>query len=178
MPEYKALLMDEAAVNRALKRISHEILEHNNGCENLCIIGISRRGVPIAERISANITAIEGRQLDTGEVDITSYRDDLSHSQRDPVIVSSQIPFDITGRRVILVDDVLYTGRTVRAALDALMNMGRAACIQLAVLIDRGHRELPIRGDYVGKNIPTSLAEHIAVNMPPFEDEISVKLYG
>ena len=178
MAEYKATLMDEAAVGRALKRIAHEILERNSGCENLCIIGISRRGVPIAQRIAENIRAIEGKAVDTGEVDITFYRDDLSLAARDPVLVSSQIPFDITGRRVVLVDDVLYTGRTVRAALDALMNMGRAACIQLAVLVDRGHRELPIRGDYVGKNVPTSLSEHISVCIPPFEDRISVELYG
>lgn len=178
MTEFKAVLMDEAAVCRALKRISHEILERNNGCEGLCIIGISRRGIPIAERIAENIFSIEGIRVDTGEVDITFYRDDLSYTARDPVIVSSQIPFDITERKVILVDDVLYTGRTVRAALDALMNIGRAACIQLAVLVDRGHRELPIRGDYVGKNIPTSKAEHIAVNIPPFEKNISVELFG
>ncbi len=178
MAEYKATLMDEAAVGRALKRIAHEILERNSGCENLCIIGISRRGVPIAQRIAENIRAIEGKTVDTGEVDITFYRDDLSLAARDPVLVSSQIPFDITGRRVVLVDDVLYTGRTVRAALDALMNAGRAACIQLAVLVDRGHRELPIRGDYVGKNVPTSLSEHISVCIPPFEDRISVELYG
>ena len=176
--ELKATLMDEAAVGRALKRIAHEILEHNNCCDNLCIIGISRRGVPIAQRIAANIKAIEGKTVDTGEVDITFYRDDLSHAARDPVVNSSQIPFDITGKKVVLVDDVLYTGRTVRAALDALMSVGRAASIQLAVLIDRGHRELPIRGDYVGKNIPTSLSEHISVCIPPFENRISVELYG
>lgn len=178
MAEHKATLMDAAAVGRALKRIAHEILERNNGCENLCIIGIRRRGAAIAGIIAANIAAIEGRPVDTGELDITFYRDDLSPASRDPVLHASRIPFDITGRRVILVDDVLYTGRTVRAALDALMRFGRAASIQLAVLIDRGHRELPIRGDYVGKNIPTSHNEHIAVQIPPYEAETSVELYG
>lgn len=178
MAEYKATLMDEAAVGRALKRIAHEILERNNGCESLCIIGISRRGVPVARQIAENIRQIEGKTVDTGEVDITFYRDDLSKATRDPVLNSSKIPFDITGRTVILVDDVLYTGRTVRAALDALMNTGRAAAVQLAVLIDRGHRELPIRGDYVGKNVPTALSEHISVCIPPFEEKTAVELYG
>lgn len=178
MSEYKATLMDESAVGRALKRISHEILERNNGCDNMCIIGIRRRGVSIAEVIASNILLIEGKNIDTGILDITFCRDDLSPDFSEPVLHSSEIPFDITGKRVILVDDVLYTGRTVRAAMDALMKFGRASSIQLAVLIDRGHRELPIRGDYVGKNIPTSKSEHIYVKIPPFDEQTAVVLYG
>ena len=178
MSEYKATLMDESAVIRALKRISHEILERNNGCDDMCIIGIKRRGVAIAQLIASNIAVIEGKEIDTGVIDITFYRDDISENPQEPVLHSSQIPFDITGKRVILVDDVLYTGRTVRAAMDALMKFGRASSIQLAVLIDRGHRELPIRGDYVGKNIPTSKSERIYVKIPPFDESTEVVLYG
>ena len=176
MAEFKAMIMDESSLGRALKRISHEILERNNGCENMCIIGIKRRGVAIAEVIASNIASIEGKKVDTGVLDITFYRDDLSNEGAEPVIHSSDIPFDITGKRVILVDYVLYTGRTVRAAMDALMKFGRAASIQLAVLVDRGHRELPIRGDYVGKNIPTSKNERIYVKIPPFDEETVVVL--
>ena len=174
----KSTLMDKAAVERALKRISHEILERNNGCKDICIIGIKRRGVAISQIIANNIENIEGARVPTGELDITFYRDDLTPMSNDPVLNFSDIPFDITDKKVILVDDVLYTGRTVRAAMDALMKFGRAAAIQLAVLVDRGHRELPIRGDYVGKNIPTSKTEHIAVNIPPFDEETAVKLFG
>lgn len=177
MLEYKATLMDEASIDRALKRISHEILERNNGCDNLCIIGIERRGVSLAEIIAANIMKIENKKVATGILDITFYRDDLEQSN-EPIIKASQIPFDVSGKRIVLVDDVLYTGRTVRAAMEAIMSNGRAASIQLAVLVDRGHRELPIRGDYVGKNIPTSKSEHIAVKLPPFENETAVELYG
>ncbi len=177
MTEFKAMLMDEAAVNRALKRISHEILERNDGAEDIYIIGIKRRGVPLAETIAANISAIEGVDIAVGVLDIAFYRDDIPEGNLEPIFNNSDIPFDITGKKIILVDDVLYTGRTVRAAMDALMKLGRAASIQLAVLVDRGHRELPIRGDYVGKNIPTSKDEHIAVSLPPFEEEVSVKLY-
>lgn len=174
----KAALMDKSAIERALKRISHEILEKNNGCNNICIIGIKRRGVAIASVIADNIEAIEGVRVPTGVLDITFYRDDRTHMAADPVLHCSEIEFDITDMKVILVDDVLYTGRTVRAAMDALMNYGRAAAIQFAVLVDRGHRELPIRGDYVGKNIPTSKTEHISVKIPPFDDEMAVELYG
>lgn len=177
MPEYKATLMDAAAVERVLKRIAHEIVEKNNGCEDLCIVGIKRRGVPLAEMIASNIMKIEDTGVLTGVLDITFYRDDLI-SEEGPVVKSSQIPFDITGKTVVLVDDVLCTGRTVRAAMEGLMSHGRAAAIQLAVLIDRGHRELPIRGDYVGKNVPTSKHERISVKLPPFDDIISVELYG
>lgn len=176
MPEFKASLMDAAAVGRALKRISHEILEKNNGCEGLCIIGIKRRGTALANIIADNIYDIEGVKIPTAELDITYYRDDLATSH-DPVIHKSEIPFSIVGKTVILTDDVLYTGRTVRAALDALMRFGRAAAVQLAVLVDRGHRELPIRGDYVGKNIPTAKSEIIAVKIPPYDDITAVELY-
>ncbi len=177
MSEYKATLMDGAAVIRAIKRISHEILEKNNGCENLYIVGIKRRGVPLAKMIAENIQQIEGKDVPIGTLDITFYRDDLESISQDPVIKNSQLPFDIAGKKVVLVDDVLYTGRTVRSAMDALMGHGRAASVQLAVLVDRGHRELPIRGDYVGKNVPTSKSEHISVKLPPFEEKISVELY-
>lgn len=177
MSEYKATIMDEAAIGRALKRISHEILEKNSGCDDLCIIGIKRRGVPLAEIIAANIKQIEGKVVKTGVLDITFYRDDLKHISKDPVIRESKLDFDINEKTVVLVDDVLYTGRTARAAMDALMSMGRAAAIQLAVLIDRGHRELPIRGDYVGKNVPTSKSERIWVKIPPVDDKTAVELY-
>lgn len=177
MEKFKATLMDEAAVSRALKRISHEILEKNNGCADLCIIGIKRRGVALANIIADNIYNIEGVRVPSGEIDITFYRDDLTAISPDPVIHPTKLPFSIVGKKVILVDDVLYTGRTVRAALDALMSYGRAAAVQLAVLIDRGHRELPIRGDYVGKNVPTSKSELIAVKIPPFDAVTSAELY-
>lgn len=169
--------MDEDAVKRALKRISHEILEKNNGCDNICIIGIKRRGTPLAKIIADNIYNIEGVKIPTGEIDITYYRDDLTQISTDPVINPTDISFSIVGKKVILVDDVLYTGRTVRAALDALLRFGRASAIQLAVLVDRGHRDLPIRGDYVGKNVPTSKSEFVAVKIPPFDDKTVVELY-
>ncbi len=177
MEKFKATLMDEAAISRALKRISHEILEKNNGGKDLCIIGIKRRGVALAKVISDNIYNIEGIRVPTGEIDITFYRDDLTAISSDPIIHPTDLPFSIVGKKVILVDDVLYTGRTVRAALDALLRYGRAAAIQLAVLIDRGHRELPIRGDYVGKNVPTSKTELISVKIPPYDDITSAELY-
>ena len=177
MGKHKATIMDEMSVVRALKRISHEILEKNDGAENLCLIGIKRRGVPISEIIAANIKEIEGTEVPTGVLDITFYRDDLKHESADPVIKESTLPFDVTGKKVVLVDDVLYTGRTARAAMEAVIAHGRPALIQLAVLIDRGHRELPIRGDYVGKNIPTSKSERIMVRIEPFEDSKSVELY-
>ena len=178
MAEYKATLMDDAAIGRALKRIAHEILEKNGGCENVCIIGIKRRGASIAEVIAKNIFDIEGVEIPLGTIDITYYRDDLERDSSEPIVHESQIPFDIEGKRVILVDDVLFTGRTVRAAMEGILKHGRASQIQLAVLVDRGHRELPIRGDYVGKNVPTSKSEHIRVTIPPFEDVRAVELYG
>ena len=159
----KAKIMDDKAIGRAITRISHEIIERNKGIENVVLIGIKTRGIPVASRISNKIEAIEGQKILTGEMDITLYRDDLSEKQIDPVVNSTKIDFDITDKTVVLVDDVLYTGRTVRSALNALMDVGRPKSIQLAVLVDRGHRELPIRADYVGKNVPTSKSEIISV---------------
>ncbi|RNB91181.1 bifunctional pyr operon transcriptional regulator/uracil phosphoribosyltransferase PyrR [Brevibacillus fluminis] len=159
----KSVLMDEAAIRRALTRIAHEIIEKNKGVEDCIIVGIKTRGVYLAERLAERIEQIESVKLAVGELDITFYRDDLSHKAEDAVLRGAQIPEDVTGKTIILVDDVLFTGRTVRAALDALMDHGRPKMIQLAVLVDRGHRELPIRPDYVGKNVPTSRSEIISV---------------
>lgn len=163
--DIKALIMDEASMNRAITRIAHEIIEKNNGADNIVLIGIKRRGVPLAKRISGMIGIIENEEVETGELDITFYRDDLSRLSNQPVINSSDIRSDIDGKKVILVDDVIYTGRTVRAAIEAIFDKGRPACVQLAVLIDRGHRELPFRADFVGKNVPTKRSEIVAVNM-------------
>ena len=174
---YKATLMDEISITRALKRISHEILEKNNGAENICIIGIKRRGIPLAQMIADNIEKIESKKVPVGCIDITFYRDDLSNLTRDPVVQETNIPFPIENQVVILVDDVVYTGRTARAAIDGLMQHGRPAAIQFAALIDRGHRELPIRGDYIGKNVPTSKNERIAVRIPPYDETTAVELY-
>lgn len=175
--KYKAEIMDESAVMRALKRVSHEILEKNGGCGEICIVGIKRRGVSVANIIADNIEQIEGTRPPVGELDIKLYRDDLSKMADDPVVSDKQSLFDVTDKTVVLADDVIYTGRTVRAALDAVMKFGRPAKIQLAVLVDRGHRELPIKGDFVGKNVPTSKQERVAVKIPPFESETSVELY-
>lgn len=174
----KADLMSPEDMRRALKRMSHQILERNQGADNLVLLGIRRRGVPLAKILSENIKAIEGVQVPVGELDITFYRDDLHHESDEPVISCSDVPFDITDKTAVLVDDVIYTGRTVRAALDASSKFGRAACIQLAVLVDRGHRELPIRADYVGKNVPTSRNEMIAVQVEEIDGTEGVKLYG
>lgn len=178
MEEIKAILMDETAVQRALKRISHEILERNRGGDNLCLVGICRRGVPLAEQLARNIADIEGVAVPVGQLDVTLYRDDIMALSSDAAapLGETRLPFGITGRDVVLVDDVLYTGRTVRAAIEGLMAMGRPASVQLAVLVDRGHRELPIRGDYIGKNIPTSRSEQVRVKMPPFETGTCVEL--
>ena len=173
----QAKIMDADALERALRRISHEIIEKNCGCENLCLIGIRRRGVPLAERICRNIEQFEGVRLPLGELDITLYRDDLSQISADPVLNATDIPFSVEGKRVVLVDDVLYTGRTARAAIDAVISLGRPACIELVILVDRGHRELPIRGDFVGKNIPTSREERIVVKLPEIDGDCGVLLY-
>lgn len=163
----KAIVLDEQAIRRALTRIAHEIIERNKGIENCVIVGIKTRGIPLAKRLAERIEQIEGNAVSVGEVDITLYRDDLTIKTEDnePLVRGSNVPIDITNQKVILVDDVLFTGRTVRAAMDAIMDIGRPSTIQLAVLVDRGHRELPIRADYVGKNIPTSSSEKIEVEL-------------
>lgn len=159
----KAQIMDKQAIDRALRRVAHEIVEKNQGVKNLVFIGIRRRGVPLAERLRDNVREIEGKEVPLGILDITLYRDDLTTRSDAPEVHRTEVPGSIRGKRIILCDDVLYTGRTIRAAMDALMDLGRPESIQLAVLIDRGHRELPIRADYVGKNVPTSGREVIEV---------------
>ncbi|MHB8062577.1 MAG: bifunctional pyr operon transcriptional regulator/uracil phosphoribosyltransferase PyrR [Ruminiclostridium sp.] len=161
----KTEIMDESAITRAITRISHEIIEKNKGVENVVLMGIQRRGVPLARRIAEKIKDVENRELLVGILDITLYRDDLSLLSEHPVINGTEINFDIANKKVVLVDDVIYTGRTVRAAIDAIMDINRPQMIQLAVLIDRGHRELPIRADYIGKNVPTSRNEIVHVNV-------------
>ena len=161
----KTILMDEDGIRRALTRIAHEIVEKNKGMEDLVLVGIRTRGVPLAERIAGEIERIEGVRPPVGTLDITLYRDDLSLLSYQPVVRATQIPVDIQGKTIVLTDDVLFTGRTIRAALDALIDMGRPYIIQLAVLVDRGHRELPIRADYVGQNGPTSARESVSVNL-------------
>lgn len=173
---FKAELMDEAAVRRAIVRISHEIIEKNKGTEDTVLVGIRRRGMPISSMIAENIEKIEGVRLPCGELDIKFYRDDILPEYKDPTVMPSKLPFDVFDKRVILVDDVMFTGRTARAAIEAIFAMGRPRCIQLAVLIDRGHRELPIRADYVGKNVPTSKSEVISVHVPEYDGELCVKL--
>lgn len=173
----KAEIMDEAAMTRAIKRIAHEIIERNKGTENLMLIGIQRRGVPLARRIGELIMQEENVTLPVGTLDITFYRDDLSLLAEHPQVKGTDIPANVNGMNVVMVDDVLYTGRTARSAMDAIMDMGRANTIQLAVLIDRGHRELPIRADYVGKNVPTSRQEMIKVSVTEYDGEEGVALY-
>jgi len=161
----KTVLMDDKAVARALIRVAHEVIEKNKGSKDLTLVGIRTRGVPLARRLAAEIEKIEGVQPPVGILDITLYRDDLSTLGYQPVVHETEIPFDINDKTIILVDDVLFTGRTVRAALGAIMDIGRPKSIQLAVLVDRGHRELPIRADYVGKNVPTSRKEIVSVQL-------------
>jgi|SRR5690625_2303782 len=174
----KNTLMDQTAMNRALTRIAHEILERNKGASDLLLVGIKTRGVPLAERLQAKIKEIDQIDVPLGELDITLYRDDLTISteDQDPEIISTDIKVDVNGKTVILIDDVLYTGRTVRAAMDAVMDLGRPSQIQLGILVDRGHRELPIRADYVGKNIPTSKTENIVVKVKEVDglDEVGI----
>lgn len=161
----KATIMDGQAISRAITRISHEILERNKGADNIALIGIQRRGVPLSWRIKDKIKEIEGSDVKIGELDITFYRDDLSLLNAHPVLNGTKIDFTIDDVTIVLVDDVIYTGRTVRAAIDALFDLGRPRSVQLAVLVDRGLRELPIRPDFVGKNVPTSRSERICVNL-------------
>lgn len=173
----KNRIMDEAGMRRVLTRISHEIIEKNKGVADLAIIGIRRRGGPMAERLAEKIKEIEGVEIPVGILDITLYRDDLTTLAQQPMVRRTEVPFDITGKIIVLTDDVLYTGRTVRAALDALIDLGRPRCIQLAVLVDRGHRELPIKADYVGKNVPTSRKEIITVRLKEIDgkDEVVIE---
>ncbi|MDD5477295.1 MAG: bifunctional pyr operon transcriptional regulator/uracil phosphoribosyltransferase PyrR [Candidatus Omnitrophica bacterium] len=161
----KAKILDQEGVSRAITRIAHEIIEKNKGTAGLSLIGIRNRGVYIAQRIAECIKKIEGKEIETGALDITLYRDDLALASGQPRVRRTEIDFDINEKNLVLVDDVLYTGRTIRAALDALIDFGRPKSIQLAVLVDRGHRELPIRADFVGKNIPTSNKESVEVRL-------------
>jgi len=172
----KSQILDETGISRALMRISHEILEKNKGTENLCLVGVKRRGEPLAKIIQKNILAIENTEIPCGVVDITFYRDDLSRVAESPVLHENALPFSVEGKKVVIVDDVLYTGRTARAAIEAIFRLGRPKSIQLTALIDRGHRELPIRADFVGKNIPTSHSESIQVMIPPYDEKTCVLL--
>lgn len=168
-------VMDENEIRRALTRIAHEIIERNKGAEDLVIIGIQSRGVPMAQRLARIISEIEGLEIPVGSLNVALYRDDYA-TRSARTISPSKIPFDVTNKKVILVDEVLFTGRTTRAALDAIMDLGRPAVIQLAVLVDRGHRELPIRADYVGKNLPTALKESVDVHWVETKGEDAVMI--
>ena len=170
----KTTIMNEKDVRRAMRRIAHEIIEANHGVEDLILLGIQRRGVPLAKMLAESIAAVEGESVPMGAIDITFYRDDLSTIGPSPRVSTTDVPIDVTDKNVILVDDVLYTGRTVRAAIDVIIDWGRPRAIRLAVLIDRGHRELPIRPDFVGKNVPTSHKEIIKVRVEDFDGKQEV----
>lgn len=172
----KAQIMDESAIRRALMRLSHEIVEKNKGAKNIVFVGIRRRGEPLSRLLRDNILGIEGVSVPCGSIDIKFYRDDLSILAESPEVTKPSLPFDVTGRDVVLVDDVLYTGRTARAAIEAIFACGRPKTIQLAILVDRGHRELPIRADFVGKNLPTARTELVEVRVPEFDGETGVYL--
>lgn len=174
MGTLKAILMDEATTMRAITRMAHEITEKNKGVDDLCLVGIRRRGEPLARLLQQRIENIEGVLVPCAELDVRLFRDD-----RAPDVSSEkpQLPFDIVGKKVVLVDDVLFTGRTVRAAIEAIFSLGRPKAIQLAILVDRGHRELPFRADFVGKSIPTALSETVSVRLPDVDSEIGVWLY-
>ena len=174
---FKTQIMDRSAVERSLVRIAHQIIEKNDGVENLCLLGIRTRGVPLSERVAKNIEAIEGRSVEVGKLDITLYRDDLSQIAETPLVVGNDVPFSVEGKTVVLVDDVVFTTRTARAAMDAVIALGRPARIQLFALINRGHAEFPIKPDYVGKNIPTSKNEVVAVRLQETDGETAVLLY-
>lgn len=172
----KAQLMDEKAMARAITRISHEIIEKNKGIEDLVLVGVKTRGIPLAKKVQLKIEEIEGKLLPVGDIDISRYRDDISERRVEGNLSDDNTYFDIDKKTVVLIDDVLYTGRTVRAALDYIIDNGRPKAIQLAVLVDRGHRELPIRADYVGKNVPTSKNEFISVKLSEIDGEDSVTI--
>ena len=175
--QLKSVIMDEAAVLRSMTRITHEIIEKNNGTKDIVLLGIHRRGMPLAAMLRDNILRFENTDVPLGSIDISLYRDDLTRVGDLPETGQSRIPCDIQGKKVILVDDVIYTGRTARAAIEAVFHYGRPQCIQLAVLIDRGHRELPVRPDYVGKNIPTSHTEMVSVMVDEYDGKTGVALY-
>ncbi len=175
-PRPKAVIMDAQAMDRALTRIAHEVVERNEGADDLAVVGIIRRGETLANRLVDEIEKIVGTRPQIGSLDISFYRDDVMRAI-SPVLHGSNIPFDIDDTRIVLVDDVLYTGRTVRSALDALMDYGRPKCVQLAVMVDRGHRELPIRADYVGKNVPSSHEEDVRVRIRPLDDHDAVEIW-
>jgi pyrimidine operon attenuation protein/uracil phosphoribosyltransferase len=168
------VLLEDGDIARALKRIAHEIAERNRGVENVVLIGIPKRGVPLAQRIAAHLEQIESTPVPVGSLDIALYRDDYATHRAD--LQRSEMPFDITDKTVVLVDDVLFTGRSIRAALDALNDFGRPACVQLAALVDRGHRELPIRADFIGKNIPTAREEDVQVRLSETDGEDVVQI--
>lgn len=174
MPE--KTLMSSVDMERALVRIAHEIVERNKGAEHLVLVGMQTRGVPLAQRLATTIKNLEGVAIPVGSLDISLYRDDLSSLELKPILHRTDVPTDITNKHVILVDDVFYTGRSIRAAMDAIMDLGRPQTIQLAVLVDRGHRELPIRADYVGKNIPTSKSEEIQVQVVEVDGDDKVTI--
>lgn len=174
--EFKSYIMDSQAINRALARISHEIIERNGDNDDVCIVGIKSRGVPLADILSEKLNLL-GMKTEIGYLDITLYRDDLTEKGEQASVTESDLEFSVTGKTIIMVDDVLYTGRTARAAMDAIIAMGRPDKIQFAVLVDRGHRELPIVADYVGKNVPTSRNEVIMVKIPPYDEETSVSIW-
>ena len=171
----ESIVMDGAEIERSLTRIAHQILESNHGADNLAIVGIVTRGDLLAKRLAKKIKQVEGIEIDLGSLDISFYRDDFL-TNFAPEVHATHIPFDIDGKRIVLVDDVLYTGRTIRAALDALMDLGRPAVIQLAVLVDRGHRELPIRADFVGKNVPSSRDENVRLFLEEIDGRSAVEI--
>jgi pyrimidine operon attenuation protein/uracil phosphoribosyltransferase len=170
-------LLDKKDIDRILARMAHEILEKNKGTKELCLVGIQSGGVHIAKRLAGKIKEIEGKDIPVGSLDIAFYRDDLNIREKQPAVRRTEVPCEITNMKVVLVDDVLFTGRSIRAAMDALMDMGRPSCIQLAVLIDRGHRELPVKADFAGKNIPTAIDENVEVSLEEdgLEDKVTIK---
>lgn len=172
----KSVILDAEGVRRAFIRIAHEILERHRIVENIALVGIRSRGEFLAQRLATNLKELTGKAVLVGALDITLYRDDLSMLAANPIIRATEIPFDLTGKRVIIVDDVLFTGRTIRAAMDALIDLGRPEAIELAVLIDRGHRELPIRADYIGKNVPTARQELVQVRLTEIDNAEEVTL--
>ena len=175
--EMKADIMDGQAMQRALRRVAHEIIENNRGVEGLTLVGIQRRGVALARMLQKLIEEVEGVRLPMGVLDITFYRDDLSILQEHPVVNATDLPFKVQDAKIIMVDDVIYSGRTARAAMDAICDLGRPAMIQFAVMVDRGHRELPVCANYVGKNLPTSKSELVGVMVPEIDGEMGVVLY-